>query len=270
METITNTGSDERENWWNSVVNNLKEALTKLSLIPTVWSEEYIRHVVDRHDKWSLTPWSKALSSAPDWLFDNILNKVDKEYQKLIDQEWNPGRRVFVVRSSEPVWTNAIFPMENLSQDSIFVSHRDIWNEYINNWNGQEIKCSLICVDDMPTTDLIHVIMWPYGPTGKAGIYTMIFWDEWTPFPKDLDDTATKEQIENNEKCREYWNNHVMLVTPEELKNIIELKKEHGMPTEVEEQALRDFEENNKKSPIQKAFIPESTPWAIEIDMNKK
>lgn len=270
METITNTGSDERENWWNSVVNNLKEALTKLSLIPTVWSEEYIRHVVDRHDKWSLTPWSKALSSAPDWLFDNILNKVDKEYQKLIDQEWNPGRRVFVVRSSENVWTNAIFPIENLSQDSIFVSHRDIWDEHINNWNGQEIKCSLIWVDDMPTTNLIHVIMWPYGPTGNAGIYTMIFWDEWTPFPRNLDETATEKDRENNEKFKKYWNTHVILITPDELENIIKQKKERWMPTDEEEIALEKFKFKNGISPVQKDFIPEATKWAIEIDMNKK
>ena len=262
--------NDTSNVWWKDSKTNVSESLNqvfKLNLIPTVWSDAYESHVVRRHI-WGLNPWSKALPEAPDQLFIDILNRVDREYQKLIDSEWNPGRRLFAAESKEPIWTNALFPKENLTQESVFLSHRDIWNERINNWEGQEILCSLIWSDDMPTTNLVHVIMWPYGPTGKAGIYTMIFWDEWMPFPRNLDGAATEKDIEYNEKCREYWDNHVMLVTPKEIEKIVELKKEHGMSAEVEEKALRDFEEKNKKSPIQKDFIPKISDWTIKIDLN--
>jgi len=262
IEWIGKIENGKQSNWENPVVHDLEKALTPLRLVPTIKSK-YMDHI-KRH-MWGLNPWSKSLSSAPYWMFVDILNKVDEEYQKLIDQEWNPGPKVFVVRSKEPAWTNAIFPKENLSEDSIFVSHRDIWNEKINGWGGQKILCSLIWDENMPTTNLIHVIMWPYGDSWKAGIYTMVFWDKWMPFPKKLDEKATKEQRENNAKFEEYWDSHVMLITLDEIENIIKHKKERWMPTDAEERALEKFKLKNWKSPIQKDFVPEPADWAIEL-----
>jgi len=248
------------------VTKNLNEVLNKLKLIPTVWSDAYETHILSRH-VWGLNPWSKALPETDDQIFIDILNRVDEEYQALIDEEWNPGRRVFVVESKEPIWTNALFPKENLSQESIFLSHRDLWNERINDWKWQEILCSLVRTEGMPTTNLVHVIMWPYGPTGNAGIYTLIFGDEWMPFPRKLDESATERDVLYNDKCRDYWNSHVMLITPEELENIIKSKREHGMSTEIEESALKDFRWKDGKSPIKKDFTPNPSDWAIEINL---
>jgi hypothetical protein len=46
------------------------------------------------------------------------------------------------------------------------------------------------------------------------------------PFPRKLAETATERDKEFNEKCKSYWDSHVMLITPKELEKIIELKKE--------------------------------------------
>lgn len=267
INEISNSWTDLKETKVQAdVTKNLNEVLNKLNLIPTVWSDAYETHIVSRH-VWGLNPWSKALPETDDQIFIDILNRVDEEYQDLIEKEWNPGRRVFVAESKEPIWTNALFPKENLSQESIFLSHRDIWNERINDWKWQEILCSLVRTDSMPTTNLVHVIMWPYGPTGKAGIYTLIFGDEWMPFPRKLVETATEKDKEFNEKCKSYRNSHVMLVTPQELEKIIELKKEYWMSTDVEEKSLLKFNEMDWISPIQKDFTPKPSDWAIEIDL---
>ena len=57
------------------------------------------------------------------------------------------------------------------------------------------------------------------------------------------------------------------LLPPEELENIIKSKIEHGMTTDVEERALKDFRWKDGESPIQKDFTPEPSDWAIEIDL---
>lgn len=252
---------------WLSIKSDLKENFEKrLHFIPTVGSAIYDKHIVHRHH-WGLNPWSKALPETSDKLFTDICTKVDTIYQKMIDDEWNPGRRIFSIECDQYVWTNALFPIENLCSDAVFLTHRDVSNERINWWKWQPILCVIIWPWDMPRTKLIHVIMWPYGQSWDAWIYTMIFGSEWMPFPRDLDDDAPLKEKEYNEECKSFWEDHVFLITPEELENIIRLKREGWLSTKVEEDALLKFYEWNGKSPIEKDFIPIPSETSIRLSL---
>ena len=120
----------------------------------------------------------------------------------------------------------------------------------------------------MPTTNVAQVIMGHYGPTGNAGIYTMIFGDEGMPFAENIAKRSPDDK-ELIQKCQEYQDTHVFLVTPKELEaNIAELK-EAGMPTKTQELALKSFEHRHGESPVIKPFIPEISPNAVKLQLPK-
>ena len=120
----------------------------------------------------------------------------------------------------------------------------------------------------MPKTNVAHVIMGHYGPTGKAGIYTMICGDEGMPMPRPVDENTPPEAVKFNEECQKYWDSHVFLITPKELKaNIAELQAA-GVSTTRQETALRAFEARGGKSPILEPYHAHVSPNAVKLQIN--
>lgn len=224
--------------------------MKKIELVPTNEDSVYYKeHVAGRHGKGSKSIGSKLLESVPDNYVLNILKESDKAYQKAIDERGAPGRMVFAVQADRPVGTNALLPKEKLDKKAVFSTIRDVGTP-------GEIKVfvALISEKDMPTTNIVHVVMGHYGPTGKAGIYTMICGDEGMPMPRPVDENTPPEMIKFNDECKKYWDSHVFLITPEELKaNIAELK-EHGISTKTQQMFLESFELGGEKSPIIKTY----------------
>ena len=201
------------------------------------------------------------LRDIPDEYMLALLGRTDKQYQALIDEDWRPGRVVFAVEADRPIGTNAVYPLENIDSSVVFSTIREPGTE-----NGANIKVALISEEDMPKTNIAQVIMGNYVPTGKAGIYTMIFGDEGMSFAENI----VKKDPENVDliaDCMKYWRNHVVLITPEELKaNIADLKAK-GYPAKAQELALKSFELRGKTNPIVKSYTPEISPSAVKIKM---
>lgn len=238
--------------------------MEKVTLIPTDEKSEYYQeHIAGRHGKDSITIGSKLLGNVPDKYILNLLNYTDKQYQAAIDEKGLPGRMVFAVEADRPVGTNAVFPIENIDENLVFSTIREAGTE-----RAAKIKAVLVSEKDMPTTNVAQVIMGHYGPTGKAGIYTMIFGDEGMPFPENIAKRSPDDK-EFIAKCRDYWDSHVMLVTPKELEaNIAELKAQ-GLPTKSQELALKSFEHRDEKSPIIKPFVAVISPNAVKLQLPK-
>ena len=239
--------------------------MEKVTLIPTDENSRYFQeHVAGRHGKGSTTIGSKLLDGVPDGYMLNLLKETDKLYQVAIDEKGTPGRMVFAVEADKPVGTNAVFPVENLDESAVFSTTREPGTD-----GAAKIKVALISEKDMPKTNVAQVIMGHYGPTGNAGIYTVIFGDEGMPFPEG----AAKRNPNDKEfidKCQKYWDSHVILITPKELEaNIAELKA-LGMPTKSQELALKTFSTHRgAKSPIVKPFTPEIAANAVRVQMPK-
>ena len=111
----------------------------------------------------------------------NLLKETDKAYQAAIDEKGTPGRMVFAMEADRPIGTNAVYPIENLDKSTVFSTIREPGTE-----GEAKIRVALISEKDMPKTNVAQVIMGHYGPTGNAGIYTMIFGDEGMPFAESV------------------------------------------------------------------------------------
>ena len=221
--------------------------MNKLEFLPAADNEEHL----DRHsDSQSLTIGSKAIKTTTKEDIANILKTSDNAYKKAIEKQGNPGRMVFAVKTDRWVGTDAVVPAEDLQKDKIFNITREPGTR-----GEANIKVALINVKDMPKTNVIHAIYGPYGPTGKGGIYTLIFGDPGEPFPRDLPADANEKMIALNEQAKEYWNGkdgkggHVFLTTPEELSVAIQQMQEHGLDTTIAQKKLTEFQ-NNPTSPI--------------------
>lgn len=220
----------------------------KKILVPYNDNEEHLK----RHtDKDSLTMGSKIIRSAQLEDMEYVSELFDKEYAKLIEQEGNPGRRIFAVDCKQAMGTDAVVPSDVLREGSVFTVVREPGTR-----GEAKIKVALIDEKDMPKTSHIHAVYGPYGPTGKAGVYTLIFGDPGMPFPRELGPDATKEQKEVEAKNKQYWDSHVFLVTPKELSHAIEEMKSQGMDTKIAELHLKMFE-RNPSSPMIKGYSSE-------------
>ncbi len=243
---------------------NPKEVkMEKVELIPTNETSEYYQeHVVGRHGKGSTSIGSKLLDNVSDGYILNVLSETDAAYQKAIDEKGKPGRMVFAVQADRPIGTNALLPKENLDSNSVFSTIRDIGTR-----GEAKVLVALISESEMPKTNIAHVIMGHYGPTGKAGIYTMICGDEGMPMPRPVDENTPPEAVKFNAECQKYWDSHVFLITPKELKaNIAELQA-NGVSTSKQEMFLRAFEAKGEKSPIEKSYQAYISPSAVKLQI---
>lgn len=167
----------------------------------------------------------------------------------------------FAVKTDRWVGTDAVVPAEELQKDKIFNIVREPGTR-----GEANINVAIVDAKDMPKTNVIHAIYGPYGPTGKGGIYTMIFGDPGEPFPRDLPENADEKTVALNQRAKEYWlgkdgkGGHVFLVTPEELVVAIEQMEEYGLDTKKASAKLAEFQ----KVPV--SPIISHTPSKIAID----
>lgn len=216
--------------------------MEKLEFLSAADNEE---HLIRHSDSVSLTIGSKAITSTTKEDVSSILTKTDKAYQEEIEKQGNPGRKVFALKTDRWVGTDAVVPAEELQENKIFNIIREPGTR-----GEADIKVALIDAKDMPKTNVVHAIYGPYGPTGKGGIYTMIFGDPGEPFPRDLPEDADARLVAMNERAKEYWNGkngkggHVFLVTPQELEVAIKQMDENGLDTAEAKKKLADFQKN--------------------------
>ncbi|MFI3241513.1 MAG: hypothetical protein R3Y43_02985 [Alphaproteobacteria bacterium] len=217
--------------------------MEKVEFVSSANNEEHL----ERHSaSTSLTVGSKALDGTSKDDIAKMLNVTDQTYQSAIEAEGTPGRIVYGFKADKPIGTDAVISAENLMADSIFNIVREPGTR-----GEAKVKVAIINKKDMPRTSVAHAIYGNYGPTGKAGIYTMIFGDPGEPFPGEH---LPKEV---NEKAEKYWNGedgkggHVFLTTPEELSVAIQKMEEAGLSTTVAESMLNKFKQNSQ-SPVLK------------------
>ncbi len=227
----------------------------KKVLVPYHENEEHLKRHTNPH---SLTIGSKILSGVSEDI-EYISALFDAEYAKLIEEEGNPGRKIFAIDCKRKMGTDAVVPLDTLQENSAFTIVREPGTR-----GEAKINVALIDEKDMPKTSIIHAVYGPYGPTGKAGIYTLMFGDPGMPFPKELGPEATKEQKDAEQKNKQYWDSHVFLVTPKELKKAIEAMKEHGLDTRIAELRLKMFE-SNPTNPIVKKHQSQMDKSAIHL-----
>lgn len=203
---------------------------------------ESLEHLQRHTSPDSVTVGSKALKNLTNEDFAKILQKFDNAYALLIDKQGNPGRQVMGLKTDSYAGSDAIIAAENLEKDAIFSLVRE------PNTRGEtKIKVALIEEKDMPKTNVIHAVYGPYGPTGRNGIYTMMFGDPGEPFPRSLDENASEADVARNQKAEAYWNGengsggHVFLITPKELEASILAMKEAGKTTVIQEKRLKEF-----------------------------
>ncbi len=238
--------------------------MEKLEFLSAADNEE---HLLRHSDGASLTVGSKAISSTTKEDVASILAKTDKAYQEEIEKHGNPGRKVFAIKTDRWVGTDAVVPAEELQENKIFNIVREPGTR-----GEANIKVALIDAKDMPKTNVVHAIYGPYGPTGKGGIYTMIFGDPGEPFPRDLPEDADARLVAMNERAKEYWNGkdgkgaHAFLVTPQELEVAIKQMDENGLDTAEAKKKLADFQKN-PTSPI--IFHKPSEMAKDAIDLGK-
>lgn len=237
--------------------------MEKVELVPTNETSGYYQeHIAGRHGKGSTSIGSKLLDSVSDDYMLSVLKETDSAYQSAIDEKGTPGRMVFAVQADRPIGTNALLPIENIDNDAVFSTTRDISTR-----GEAKVLVALISESEMPKTNIAHVIMGHYGPTGKAGIYTMVCGDEGMPMPRPVDENAPLEAIKFNEECQKYWDSHVFLITPKELKANIRELQANGVSTTKQEMFLRAFEARGEKSPVIKPYQAHISPNAIKIQI---
>lgn len=236
--------------------------MEKLEFLSAADNEE---HLARHSDSASLTIGSKAINSTTKEDVASILTKTDEAYQEEIEKQGNPGRKVFAVKTDRWVGTDAVVSAEELQENKIFNIVREPGTR-----GEANIKVALVDAKDMPKTNVVHAIYGPYGPTGKGGIYTMIFGDPGEPFPRDLPEDADARLVAMNERAKEYWNGkngkggHVFLVTPQELEVAIKQMNENGLDTTVAKKSLAEFQKN-PTSPIISHKPSEMAKDAIDL-----
>lgn len=231
----------ELDSEYEYLSGKLKE-ISPIEFLPAADNEEHL----SRHsDSSSLVVGSKALPYTTKENIHNILNTFDESFQNILETSGIATRLVFGLQTSKNVGTDAVAPAENVESSSIFNIVREPGTR-----GEAEIRVALINREDMPKTNVVHAIYGPYGPSGKAGIYTMVFGNPGEPFPRQLPPEANKDAIEANKKAELYWNGangkggHVFLITPQELEDSIAKMKEAGLPTKNQETRLASFNRN--------------------------
>lgn len=220
----------------------------KLNMISALANKEHIdRHVNPK----SLTIGSKFLLNIRPEQIENFLKKFDEDYLNMIIEKDNPGVQVFAIECDKPVGTCAVIAVENLTvkaKESIFEIIRDFGATY-----ESKEKVVLISEEYMPTTNCVISVYGAYELTGNAGNLTMYTGYDFVPNPKELQGDESKEEIEVNNRNKEYWDSHIFLCTPRELEaNIVELEKV-GVDASILKAKLAEFK---GESPIEKLYKP--------------
>lgn len=251
--------------------------MKKRILLPTYNTKNkhlFGRHIgVEGQDNLDVAIGSTTLKDVPDSYIKAICDAVDRAYQVLIDKDkkGNPGKRVLDFQADRSVATNNVFPIENLDRDAVFMTMRDV-----NAKNGgTEVLCAVISKEDMPTTNLAHFVMGPYGSTSNAGVYTIMWGECARPFPKKIDEDTPPAVVQSIKKDAEYWYGtdenrsgaHVILITPEALENNIKELKEKGLSTSRQEMALKAFNAKGKTSPIKEMYHPQLCEGATLVGL---
>lgn len=236
--------------------------MDKLNLLSV---EENMSHIERHIDPNSTTPGSKALKDFKQ--ADEILRQCQDDYRQRIEKEGNPGRIVYAVQTDRPIGTDAVMPLSSLTDDAkgmVFSMPRDIGTD-----SERNIPAVLIDEKDMPKTNVSHVVYGPYGPTGNAGIYTMMFGDEAMPFPN-----KERQSPEMMKQCQEYWDNHVFLVTEKEVKATVKNLRETGRSIEASKLDVvlkkHDLEKRKLtyKSPYNGSYRSQLSQNAVKLNVN--
>lgn len=224
---------------------------------------ENAEHLKRHTDNGSLTIGSKALSGVDERQVSAMLKTFDDAYAKLIAKEDNPGCRQFCLQCAAPVGTDAVIDKADLKKGAKPVLlTRDIGTPY-----EAQVQAVLIKPEDMPHTDLVYGIYGPYGSTGNAGIYTMIYGDPGMPFPKKTDENADAATLAKNAACKEYWDNHVFLCTPDEFKATVKQMESAGKDVSAQTAALLSFQIKGGVSPIKHHRASRPSKEAIPVSM---
>ncbi len=244
--------------------------MEKLEFVPAAENEEHLQRHSDSSSK---VVGSKSIETTKAEDISVILKEFDNAYQSAIEKNGNPGRQVFAIETDKDVGTDALVSTDELDKSKIFSIVREPGTR-----GEANIKVALISPQDMPKTNIVHAIYGPYGPTGKGGIYTMMFGDPGEPFPRELDENADSRSVELNEKAKEYWNGkngkggHVFLITPDELEDALNKMEENGMSTNAQKVRLKKFRQS-PNSPIikhEKSKIQENAKNLGKIKINPK
>ena len=238
----------------------------KLNLLATDVHDEHIARHLDSN---SQNPGSKALPGIAGEM-ENILKTCDENYSRLIEEKGNPGRVVFGIEAPQNMGSDAVIPLSGLNNNvSVFSFSRDIGTPY-----EQNIKAVLIKSEDMPKTNVVHAIYGPYGPTGNAGIYTVLYGDEGMPFPRNLNEQSSEADKKFNHECQKYWDEHIFLITPQELENGIKQMQENGRGTALLETRLKVFNNSVKngtyQNPCNGTYHSEISKSAVKINGTTK
>ena len=226
----------------------------KLEFVPCAENEE---HLARHTDTTSKVAGSKVLASVSKNDISKISKMFDNAYETLINQHGNPGRQVFGLTVDKAVGTDAVVPLETLNSSKVFELTREPGTR-----GEAKIKVALVSKEDMPKTNVVHAVYGPYGPTGKGGNYTLIFGDPGEPFPRELPEDAPAAHKELNNRAKQYWDNHVFLITPEECQYAIDRMKENNLPVHLLEARLKLF--NHKPT------SPIVQPHHSKVDANAK
>ena len=209
----------------------------------------------------------KVLTHISEQNIQDILRCFDKAYARLIDENENPGRQEFCLKTNAPVGTDAIVAAEDITEGAAFEVVCGLGTP-----KAGKVKIALISSKDMPTTNLVHGFYGPYRQSGKAGMYTMAFGRPGMSLPKDLGENESEQLLAYNRECHKFWNGegskngHVCLATPEELKATIRQMKHYGLPTKTLELRLEAFFRGGEKSPLKEGFKPsQKSKTAVDL-----
>ncbi len=234
-------------------------------------------HFMERHfNKESLTIGSKPLPLAPAEKMVTAMTELDTRAKEIMQTQEKPNVIYLTMEFDQQMSTNPIAPKDCVEQGKIFSVIRDAGTP-----DEKEVQVALISKEDMPKTNVVHAIYGPYDEK-QFGNYTAFFGAMSEPFPRELDKDATPEQIARNEKCKEYWDNHVFLATPEEVQKVVQDLQAVATKTEDKDKAQKYttaataasmrvnlFKNMGKKSPLTATYQANIEPYEIKVPQPK-
>ena len=233
-------------------------------------------HFMERHfNKDAMTIGSKPLPRASEDEMRTVMETMDKKALNMAQEKGADKVLYLSMELDHNIATDAVVPIDCVEHGKIFTITRDAGTEY-----EKDVRVVLISKEDMQKeagTNLVHAI---YGPDeGKFVSYTAFFGAMSEPFPRELKEDATPEQIAENEKCKEYWDNHVFLATPEEVNVIIkdlqqasqnselsaEKRQQYATVASAASMRVNLFKNMGKKSPLTAKFHSEKADYEISV-----
>lgn len=161
---------------------------------------------LERHFGGALTIGSKFYSYHTNQAVRDLVNSIDgvacSALKNQSTDDGKPRREVIELITDNPVGTDALVAIED----------RDFVEVVRDAGTPSQVVIKAILSTDIPETSQVSIIAAPYGPTGKAGLYTVFPGDPGKPFPN-----SERQVPEEYKQCEEYWNKHGFLATGEEL-----------------------------------------------------